>query len=160
MYILAALSLAHAENPGVEGPSQKWHPGQRIQEIYNQLNLTDAQKKQLEANKRQHRAKSQSVRQEMKIYREALQQELMRPQLDLSKINAIHNQIKSLQSQMEDDRLSSILAVRAILTPEQFLKFVNLMHQHKQEHGKWYLAGLFVFDEFQGCRDEGNEHDR
>ena len=136
-YLFALLSLAQAQNAsGADGSSQKWHSGQRIQEIYNQLNLTDVQKKQLEANKEQHRAKIQSTRQEMKTYREALQQELMRPQVDLPRINAIHNQIKSLQSQMEDDRLSSILAVRAILTPEQFLEFVNLMHKHKQEHGK------------------------
>ena len=134
LYILAAMSLAHAQNPVVEGPSQKWHSGQRIQEIYNQLNLTDDQKKQLEANKQQHRAKIQSVRQAMKTQREALQEELMKPRLDMPKINAIHHQIKSLQSQMEDDRLSSIIAVRAILTPEQFFKFVTLMHQHKQEH--------------------------
>jgi Spy/CpxP family protein refolding chaperone len=134
LYILAAMSLAHAENPGDKGPSQKWHSGQRTQEIYSQLNLTDDQKKQLEANKQQHRARIQSVRQAMKTDREALREELMRPRLDLPKINKIHQQIKSLQSQMEDDRLSSILAVRAILTPEQFFKFVNLMHKHKQEH--------------------------
>ena len=129
------MSLAHAENaPGAEGPSQKWHSGQRIQEIYSQLNLTDDQKKQLEANKQQHRAKMESARQEIKADKEALKEELMKPQLDMTKINAIHDQIKSLQYQMEDDKLNSILAVRAILTPEQFSKFVNLMHKHKQEH--------------------------
>ena len=134
-YLLVASSLAQAQNaPGTDGPSAKWHAGQRIQEIYSQLNLTDEQKKQLEVNKEQHRAIMQSARQEMKIEREAFQQELMKGQLDLPKINKIHNQIKSLQSRMEDDRLSSILAVRAILTPEQFLKFVNLMHKHKEGH--------------------------
>jgi len=132
LYVLAALPLAHAENPGPDGSSQKWHSGQRIQQIYSQLNLTDDQKKQLEVNKQQHRAIMVSIRQEMKTDKEALQQELMKTQLDMPKINAIHHQIKSLQSQMEDNRLSSIVAVRAILTPEQFSKFVNLMH--KQEH--------------------------
>ena len=133
LYILAALSLAQAQNaPGSEGPSPKWHSGQRIQGIYSQLNLTDDQKKQLGANKQQHRAEMESIRQEMKIDREALRGALMQPQLDRPKINAIHNQIKVLQSRMEDDRLSSILAVRAILTPEQYSKFVNLLHQHKQ----------------------------
>ena len=59
----------------------------------------------------------------------------MKPRLDTPKINAVHDQIKSLQNQMEDGKLSSILAVRAILTPEQF-KIL------------------------QGRRDERNEHDR
>ena len=123
LYMVMALSLAHAE-----------HPGQRIQEIYKQLNLTDGQKQQLEAGKQQHRSKMQSVREAMKADKEALRQELMKPQLDMPTINAIHHQIKALLVQMEDDRLSSILAVRAILTPDQFLKFIDLMHKHKEEH--------------------------
>jgi Spy/CpxP family protein refolding chaperone len=136
-YLFAVLSLAHAQNvPGPDESYSKAHSGQRIQEIYNQLNLTDDQKKQLEANKQQHRAAALDARREMKANREALQEELMKGQLDMVKINAIHGQIKSLQSQMEDDKLSSILAVRAILTPEQFSKFVDLMHQHKQGHGE------------------------
>ncbi len=133
LYILAGLSLAHAENPGTEGSSLKAHSGQRIQQIYSQLNLTDDQKKQLEANKQQHRAKIQSAREAMKADKEALHAELMKPQLDMSKINQIHDQIKALQDQMEDNKLSSILAVRAILTPEQFSKFVALMHKHEQK---------------------------
>ena len=132
--LFAALPLAHAENSGPDGSTSMGHYGQRIQEIYNQLDLTDDQKKLLEANKQQRRGIMQRTRQEMKAAREAFQAEMMKPQLDMAKINAIHDQIKTLQSQLEDNRLSSILAVRAILTPEQFSKFVNLMHKHEQEH--------------------------
>jgi Spy/CpxP family protein refolding chaperone len=141
LYIFAAIfpvfCLANA--PDESGPDQsapQVHSGQRIQEIYNQLGLTDDQKKQLEANKLQHRAKMESARQEMKIDKKALQEELMSPQLDMALVNQTHGRIKALLSQMEDDRLSSILAVRTILTPEQFSEFVNLMHKHKQEHGE------------------------
>jgi Spy/CpxP family protein refolding chaperone len=134
-YLFAVLSLAQAQNvPAAEGSSQKLHSGQRIQEIYSQLNLTDDQKKQLEANKQQHRAKMESARQVMKANREALQEELMKTQLDMPRIEEIHGQIKSLQAQMEDVKLNSILAVRAILTPEQYSKFISLMQKHKQEH--------------------------
>jgi len=138
LYVFAAIfpvsCLANAEISGPDGSSPKWHSGQRIQEIYSQLNLTDDQKKRLEANKQQHRAIMGNTRQEMKTDKESLQQELMKPQLNMPKINQIHNQVKSLQDQMEDGKLSSILAVRAILTPEQFSKFVSLMH--KKEHDK------------------------
>ena len=133
-YLLMALLSAHAENGGPEGSSSKGHFEQHIQEIYSQLNLSDDQKKQLEANKQQHRVKMESIRQGMKSGREAFQQELMRPQLDMPKINALHLQTKSLQSQMADERLSSILAVRSILTTGQFAKFVSLMNKHRQEH--------------------------
>jgi len=134
-YLFAALTLAQAQNaPADAGSSQKWHPGQRAQEIFNQLNLTDDQKKQLETNKQQHRAKMETSRQEMKTYREALKDELMKPQLDMAKVSQIHGQLKTLQAQMEDDKLASILAVRAILTPEQYLKFIGLMEKHKPGH--------------------------
>ena len=144
VFSFAALPLAQAENPGPDGALPKGHFGQRIQEIYNQLHLTDDQKNKLEANKKQHRAEMESARQSMKTDKEALQAELMKPQLDMSKITALHDQIKDLLSQMEDDKLNSILAVRAILTPEQFTKFASLMHKHKkqeeatehQEHGE------------------------
>ncbi len=132
VYVFAALSLAQAQGP--DSPPEKAHFERRIQEIYDQLNLTDDQKKQLEATKQGHRATMKSSRQAMKDDKEALQQELMKPQLDMPKINALHDQIKVVQSQMEDDKLRSILDVRAILTTEQFIKFVNLMHKHKQEH--------------------------
>lgn len=133
----AALPLAYAQDAsGPDGSAQIRHSGQRIQEIYNQLNLTDDQKKQLEDNKKQHRARMESARQEVKTDKEALHEELMKPQLDMPRIKDLHERIKTLQSQMEDIKLSAILEVRAILTPEQFLKFANLMHRHKQEHSE------------------------
>ncbi len=138
VYLFAAifpvLCSANAENLGANGHSPKGHFEQRTQEIYSRLNLTGDQKKQLEANKQQHRAKMQNSRQGIKADKEALKEQLMKPTLDMPKINQIHEQIKSLQNQMEDDKLSSIIAVRAILTPEQYLKFVSLMHEHKEGH--------------------------
>jgi Spy/CpxP family protein refolding chaperone len=134
-YLFAAMSLANAQNaPGLEGSSAKPHNGQRIQEIYQQLNLTDDQKKQLDANKQEHRAKMEAARQEVKADKEALHGELMKTQLDIPKIHQIHERIKALQSRMEDEKLNSILAVRAIFTPEQFLKFTDLMHKHQKDH--------------------------
>ena len=135
--IFLAMPLALALNANApEGPSPVGHSGQRIQEIYSQLNLSDSQKKLLEANKQQHREKVKSLHQEMKIEKEALHGELMKSQLDMLKINGLHGQIKALQSQMEDVRLGSILAVRTILTPEQFSKFVGLMRNLKRERNE------------------------
>jgi len=136
LFMFMAFSLAQAQETS---EADRIHPRtysgqQRIQEIYNQLNLTEDQKKQLDVIKQQHRSTMENVRQRIKINKEALQEELMRAQLDRLKINEIHNQIKILQSQMEDERLGSILLVRGVLTAEQFTKFVNLMHKHKKQH--------------------------
>jgi len=131
LYMFAALSLAYAQGgPDTDRDVPKRHFGQQIQKVFDQLNLTDDQKKSLESNKQEHRAKMERNHQEMKANQEALRAELMLPGLNMPKINEIHNKIKALQSQMEDDKLSSILVVRAILTPEQFVKFGALMRKH------------------------------
>ncbi len=136
-----ALPLVYAQNeggasagPAGSGVGQHEHMGKKMQEIYVQLKLTDDQKKQLEANKQKQREQMKSVFEQMKTQREALHQELMKTDLDMNKINSIQTQIKTLQSQMIDNRLNSILEVRKILTPEQFKKFISSMEQRKH---KW-----------------------
>ena len=115
--------------------SSKWHERmeKKREEIYGQLNLTEGQKKQLEANKKRHHEDKRVVFEKMKSYKESFKQELMKPDLDMSKINEIQSQFKAVQSQMTDDRLRSILEVRKILTPQQFTKFISLMEKHKHE---------------------------
>lgn len=107
--------------------------GKKIQEIYNQLNLTKEQKEQLENNKSKTREKRKILFDKMRSYKETLNQELMRPELDMNKINEIQTQFKTLQSQMTDDRLNSMLDVRKILTPQQFSKFLSLMERYKHQ---------------------------
>ena len=127
LMMLTSLPQAFAQN-------EENHPGQHVQQIFSQLNLTDDQKKLLESNKQDHRARMEGARTELKKTKEELQQEIMAPVLNMVKINKLHSRLKALQNQMEDDKLESILAVRSILTAEQFTKFVSLMHKHKQEH--------------------------
>ena len=129
--IFAAMPPAGAQNTSApSGLSSQWHTGQRI---FSQLNLTDEQKNNWRPISNST-VKDGKGPQAIKAARQALQDELMKTQLDMAKVTALHEQIKALQAQMEDIKLSSILTVRDILTPEQFSKFVNLMHKHKQEH--------------------------
>jgi len=129
LMMVSVLPLAHAQTPQ-EDPN-KMHSKQWVQDIFAELNLTEDQKKQLEMNKERHRSKMEIARQQIKLNKEALRAELMKTQLDMSKIKEFHNRIKALQDGMEDDKLNSILAVRGILTPDQFTKFVELMHKHR-----------------------------
>ena len=105
----------------------------KVQEIYDQLNLTDEQKKQLESNKLKNKDSRKSGFENMRSLKETLNQELMKPDLDMNKINEIQAQMKSYQSQMGDERLNSILEVRKILTPEQFSKFLTLMEKNRHD---------------------------
>lgn len=104
--------------------------------IWDKLNLTVEQKKQLEDNKAKHKDSMKATFEKMKSCRESLKSELMKPELDMNKINGIQSQIKSLHSQMMDSRLNSILEVRGILTREQFEKFIDITGKHKFRHGR------------------------
>jgi Spy/CpxP family protein refolding chaperone len=120
LYVCGASTFVRAEG-APQAASQTWRHGGGIQEIYNQLNLTEVQKKQLEANKIQHRAKMKAVREQMKSYRQVFQQELMKPVLDMNKINELHSQLKALESQMADDRLNSATGPAATVDPSTVL---------------------------------------
>lgn len=103
----------------------------RVKEIFDKLNLSDEQKKQLEENKTKTRDVMKALHEQMKSSREAMHQELMKTDLDMAKITEIQNQLKTLQAQMIDARLNSILEVRKILSAEQFKKFNELMDKEK-----------------------------
>ena len=131
---ILSFSWAKAQPaPSSDNTAGKEHGDRMIQGVFNQLSLTDDQKRQLDDNKEQQRIKMDDLRGAMKKARQEFQMELMKPDLDMTLIDSLHTRIKNIQSQMEDQRLSSILTVRAILTREQFLKFVTLTHKHKPD---------------------------
>ena len=110
----------------------------RQQELYKDLNLTDAQKKSLEENKAKHKDQMKALFTEMKEKRLLIQKELKKETLDMEKINQLNNDLKKLQAQMLDYRLERILEVRKILTPEQFKKFTAKIEERgghfKEKH--------------------------
>jgi Spy/CpxP family protein refolding chaperone len=135
--VLSGIMCAMLSIPAVYAQEQSGHERMhKGHEVFKQLNLTDDQKTQLEANKKQRRDQMKTWAEQMKAQREAMRQELMKKDLDMGKVNAIQSQIKTLEAQMTDNRLNSILEVRKILTPEQFNKFISMMEQNRSKmHG-------------------------
>ena len=113
----------------------------RHQELYKELNLTEAQKKLLEENKAKNKDQMKSLFSEMKDKRAIIQQELRKDTLDMGKITQINNDLKGLQAKMLDYKLERILEVRKILTPEQFKKFTAKM-EGRGEHFKEKHKGM------------------
>jgi Spy/CpxP family protein refolding chaperone len=110
----------------------------KMQAIFDQLGLSEEQKKTLTDNKAKHKAAAkerfEAVRQNMQVMGE----EMKKTDLDMNKINALHAASKDLHNQMADERFNAILEVRKTLTPEQFAKFIELMEkEHKgMKHNK------------------------
>ena len=115
---------------GREGKFQgKWQ--KRAEDIHKQLNLTPEQDKQLKEHREKHRSAMKVLYQQIKAKREQIRAELQKPNFDINEVKRIHNELKSLQAQIDDYRLDGILEVRQILTPEQFAKFISLTERHK-----------------------------
>lgn len=140
-FIILGLAITSNAYAFEKGEHKDWKQGR--QKIWDQLNLTDVQKKQLEDNKSKNKEQMKATFEKMKSYRESLNAELMKPQLDMNKINAIQAEVKALEAQMTDNRLNSILEVRKILSSEQFEKFLSITGKH----GQWRHK--------EGKKDEG-----
>ena len=135
-------AMAKAVNEGIkpvkamEGKGWK-HEGK----MFETLGLTKEQKVALEENRGKDRAQFKVLRERMQLKRKELRTELEKPQLEMSKVTAVHNELKALMMAMEDQHLAAILEIRKVLTPEQFVKFQAMMPdkkgpRHGQMHGK------------------------
>ena len=109
---------------------------EKIQQIYDQLGLSDEQKKLLEDNKAKHKASSEIFEKDMRSTMQAMGEELKKTELDMNQISVLRAKLKALRDQKADERFDAILEVRKILTKEQFAKFSDLMEQQRGMHSK------------------------
>ena len=108
----------------------------KINEMFDQLNLTAEQKSKIEANKKNGREQRKFLFEKMRTLRESMRAELMKADLNMEQLKSINAEIKAIQATMIDNRLDSILEVRKTLTPEQFSKFLSIMKEHKFERSE------------------------
>lgn len=115
-------------------------PGERMQakcgELYKELGLSGEQKKMLDENKAKNKDAMKETFSQMKEKRELMKEELQKEEINTAKVTEINNELKALQSKMQDAKLSSILEVRQILTPEQFKKFSEKVDKRKGDFRK------------------------
>jgi Spy/CpxP family protein refolding chaperone len=138
--VVIALSpaLVYAEHAdkecetGDEVEQAKGHGG-----FYKDLGLTPQQTSELKARREANAGKAKEVRDELKAKRAELKAEIEKPTVDRARITALTTDIKGLTGQMIDQRVDNILAMKEILTPEQFSKMQAKMHAKKGGKGNW-----------------------
>jgi Spy/CpxP family protein refolding chaperone len=142
---LAALSapLVYADTaPGNEKSSaheRGWHHGQEGQMMAKVLNLSADQEKQLKDLHQKQRDAMKATFEQMKTNREAFEAEIAKATPDMNKVNDLQNQLKTIQGQILDNHLNDLLAIKKVLTPEQFagymaLKKESMMKKHMMMH--------------------------
>jgi Spy/CpxP family protein refolding chaperone len=135
LFMFTGLSVpAYSEGPeGNQKDRQEWKERMesKMQGLFKELNLTEAQKKQLDENRAKNREAMETLGKSMRENKEQMRKELQKDTLDMGKINQLQTQIKETQAKMTDNRLQGILEVHNILTPEQFKKFSEHMEKQK-----------------------------
>ena len=141
------VTVGYAEWGSNSKPCNEGEEGQRKgkgrhEEIAKMLNLTPEQEELTSQHRKQHRKKMKEISQALKEKRKALYQELEKYDGDQAKIASLAAEVKALLAKKVDSRVESILAMKQILTPEQFEKLqTDVKKKAGQRHGKRHGKG-------------------
>ena len=102
--------------------------------------LTDDQKKQLKDIWEKQKDAKKAAFEQIKADKDAITNELLQTTPDVNKINDLKSKLEALSVQMLDNRISTDLEVKKILTAEQFARYLEFQ-KHKfgrfhRGHGK------------------------
>ena len=127
--VLLTVSVAFAKD---EVKSHQRGGGGK-ERVIKELNLTEVQQKQLEANRKAQSQERGKLRAAIGEKQKQLQEALKNPAVTKAAVEPLANEIKSLQAQLIDMRINGIFAVKEILTPEQFAKFQQMTGDHQEK---------------------------
>lgn len=128
----ASLAIA-APHDGKFGGKRGRHRmmGERLAE---KLNLTDGQKEQIRAIKKETREQNAAFFQSLRQTRQDLR--AAREANDTAKLDALKGTLESQHAQMKQIRDAEQQRVLSVLTPEQRTQFEQLKAQRAERHGK------------------------
>lgn len=118
--VLAMVMVGGQAHASKEGKGHGFHGA-----MMKELNLTPEQKEKLKAIRSQNKGDRKENRQEMKKLREELET-AMRGSASDSELKSKFEAIQKKQQEFAKERFEHVLAIRAILTPEQRAKFKGM----------------------------------
>ncbi len=130
-----AYAAPQGKGYGPKGENRRDLMEGRFKRMGKEIGITAEQEKKLEAHRKTHREQSRQLFEQMRQKREALQAEIEKPDMNMSQVNALQAELKSVQEKLADQRLEGILEVRKILTPEQFKKFHEITRREGRRGG-------------------------
>ncbi|MFH1645528.1 MAG: Spy/CpxP family protein refolding chaperone [Candidatus Omnitrophota bacterium] len=147
--MLSSSAIVFAEpEPGFQKGKTGEHGSKQFANIAKELNLTDEQQAQMKEHRQEHKQKAKEVKEVLKAKRQELKQELENPEVDKSKVYSIANEIESLVGKQLELRVEKVLAMREILTPEQFQQ---LQEKKMSKKGKKFAGKKGRRGGYPGC---------
>ncbi|KPK97532.1 MAG: hypothetical protein AMJ95_08680 [Omnitrophica WOR_2 bacterium SM23_72] len=123
--------------------------------IIQELNLSPEQQSRLEENRKAQRQEMKRLHDAVKEKNTKLREALKNPGVTREGVQPLTNELKSLQAQLIDSRINGILAVKEILTPEQFSRFNEMMEKRSRPRKTRFLKWC----EKRFGRGGGEDHD-
>ena len=136
LVVIAAMTLSAASiyagdaGSAAQGDFKK---DAHFKKMAEELQLTPQQKAALEKDREEFSAKSKALRDKMQITRKSLKEELDKAATDKARVESLVTELKNLYSQQIQYRVDKVMAMKQILTPEQFNKMKSSMESRKHD---------------------------
>ncbi len=103
--------------------------------IFKDLNLSTDQEKQMRALFERQRDDEKKNFEKIRGLQEKLEKEFLKDHPDESNIRSTANNIKIIQTKLLDEHFDHLLALRKVLTQEQFKKFIEKGKKMREKKG-------------------------
>jgi Spy/CpxP family protein refolding chaperone len=132
--MLLITTVYAANNGGGHRGRGMGMPGERIERMADELNLSDAQKSQIKAIQEQFKTRNASTFEELKTLHETARQQMKDKNTEGAQ--ATRDQIKAKMETLKaaGEQMSS--QIRNVLTADQQAKFDEMKQNHKGERGE------------------------
>ena len=111
-----------------------------FEKIAKELNITDDQKQKINELMRADLTKKHNLRQQIKQKSEAIDEELLKQQVDMNKVTGLATEIQQLNAEISKINIESKINVRNVLSYDQYSRMEmgrrQVMEKYKQEREK------------------------
>ena len=148
LVVALSLTLVPPETFAFQESHQKGYGGgerdhhANISRLAEELGLTAEQKEQLREQRYQARLKRLEMRNQLQIKELELRHELEAKTINRQKVDTIVKELKEKHGQMLEERVEAVVALRSILTPEQYEKFQQVGIEKIRERMKERRGGF------------------
>ncbi|MBF0494065.1 MAG: Spy/CpxP family protein refolding chaperone [Candidatus Omnitrophica bacterium] len=108
----------------------------KMDKIMDEIGVTDEQKKQLKEMRETQKETGKEIFKSIREKRDAIREELNKPETDENKINALIEEETALSKAKAQHMVQGVLAMKKILTPEQFQLLDKKFQEMKGKHHK------------------------
>jgi Spy/CpxP family protein refolding chaperone len=113
-----------AEQPGFEG--QRGEDGDDLRINWSELDLTPEQREQMRLKRRDFQVSTASVRAELNFAEQDLRAEMLKDEVDQAKVDSLVQQVSTLKQKISAAAIDNLLAIKALLTPEQVARLATM----------------------------------